>query len=72
MIEIKGKAVKMGSILFRYAYKKARNNLNKLIKDTKANYYNNAMNSCNKDPKSMWKTINQLIRIRKQQTIMIE
>ena len=31
-----------------------------LVKDTKANHYNNAISQCNKDPKSMWKTINQL------------
>ncbi len=50
---VKKKAVKTGSIHFHNAYKKARNNLSKLVKDIKANYYNNAINQCNKNPKSM-------------------
>ncbi|CAB4022521.1 Hypothetical predicted protein [Paramuricea clavata] len=57
---LKKKAIKTGSTHFHNAYKKARNNLSKSVKDTKANYYNNAINQCNKDSKSMWKTINQL------------
>ena len=68
---LKKKAVKTGSILFHNAYKKARNNLNKLVKDTKASYYNKAINSCNKDPKSMWKTINQLTNKKSKQQILM-
>ncbi len=56
----KKKTVETGSIHFHNAYKNARNNLSKLVKDTKTNYYNIAINQCNEDPKSMWKTINQL------------
>ena len=41
---LKKKAIKTGSTHFHNAYKKARNNLSKLVKDTKANYYNNAIN----------------------------
>jgi hypothetical protein len=43
-------------------------NLGKLVKDTKANYYNNAINQCNNDPKSMWKTINQLTNKKSETT----
>ena len=50
---LKKKAVKHGSIHFHIAYKNARNNLNKLVKNTKAEYYNNVSNQCRKDPKSM-------------------
>jgi hypothetical protein len=65
---LKKKAIKTGSTHFHNAYKKARNNLSKLVKDTKANYYNNAINQCNKDPKSMWKTINQLTNKKSKTT----
>ena len=57
---LKKKSVKTGSANFYNAYKKARNELNSLIKSTKARYYNDALNQCKKDPKAMWKTINQL------------
>ena len=56
---LKKKSVKTGSANFD-AYKKARNELNSLIQSTKARYYNDALNQCKKDPKAMWKTINQL------------
>ena len=45
---------------FHSAYKKARNNLNKLVKNTKADYCNNAISQCRKDPKSIWNTVNKL------------
>ena len=57
---LKKKSVKTGSANFYNAYKKARNELNSLIKSAKARYYNDALNQCKKDPKAMWKTINQL------------
>ena len=51
--------VKTGSAHFYNAYKKARNELNSLIKSTKARYYNDALNQCKKDPKAMWKTLTE-------------
>ena len=54
---LKKKSVKTGSANFYNAYKKARNELNSLIKFTKARYYNDALNQCKKDQKAMWKTI---------------
>ena len=63
------KAVKTGSTYIHNSYKKARNELNKLIKNKKAKYYTNAINQSNKDAKSMWKTINQLTKKRSKTTM---
>ena len=65
---LKKKPVKTGSANFYNAYKKARNELNSLIKSTKARYYNDALNQCKKDPKAMWKTINQLTNKKSKTT----
>ena len=40
---LKKKAVKTGSTYFHNSYKKARNELNKLIKETKVKYYTHAI-----------------------------
>ena len=42
------------------AYKKSRTALNKLIQDTKRNYYTKAPNDAKNNPKNMWNTINKL------------
>ena len=65
---LKKKSSKTGSTHFFNAYKKARNQLNSLIKSTKAKYYNEALNQCRKDPKTMWKTINQLTNTKSKTT----
>ena len=65
---LKKKSVKTGSANFYNAYKKARNELNSLIKSAKARYYNDALNQCKKDPKAMWKTINQLTNKKSKTT----
>ena len=67
---LKKKSVKTGSANFYNAYKKARNELKRLIKSTKARYYNDAFNQCKKDPKAMWKTINQ-VKNKKSKTTNI-
>ncbi|CAB4003372.1 Hypothetical predicted protein [Paramuricea clavata] len=59
---LKKKSIKTGS-----NHKKARNQLNSLIKSTKAKYYE-ALNQCRKDPKTMWKTINQLTNTKSKTT----
>ena len=69
---LKKKSIKTGSIHFFNAYKKARNQLNSLIKSTKAKYYNEALNQCRKDPKTMWKTINQLTNTKSKTTSINE
>ena len=45
---LKKKSVKTGSANCYNAYKNARNELNSLIKFTKARYYNDALNQCKK------------------------
>ena len=42
--------------------------MNSLIKSAKASYYNDALNQCKKDPKAMWKTINQLTNKKSKTT----
>ncbi len=69
---LKKKSIKTGSTHFFNAYKKARNQLNSLIKSTKAKYYNEALNQCRKDPKTMWKTINQLTNTKSKTTSINE
>ena len=48
---LKKKAIKTGSENMFVAYKKSRNALNKLIKDTKRNYYTSALNDAKNNPK---------------------
>ena len=62
----------MGSERIHKAYKEARNELNKLVKNTKASYYKNALNQCNKNPKEMWKTINKLTSKKSKTTKITE
>ena len=57
---LKKKAIKTGSENMFVAYKKSRNAVNKLIKDTKRNYYTSALNDAKNNPKNMWDTINKL------------
>ena len=54
---LKRKAVKTESKQFHDAFTKARNELNKFIKRTKADYFTNTINNCDNKPKQMWKTI---------------
>ena len=54
---LKKKAIKTGFENMFVAYKKSRNALNKLIKDTKRNYYTSALNDAKNNPKNMWDTI---------------
>ena len=57
---LKKKAVKTGSGNVHEAYKGARNDLNELVKNTKANYLMSALNNTKKYPKEMWKMVNRL------------
>ena len=43
-----------------------------MIKSTKDKYYNEALNQCRKDPKTMWKTINQLTNTKSKTTSINE
>ena len=57
---LKKKAVKTGSENVYEAYGRARNDLNKLIKNTKANYFMSTLNNTKKNPKKIWKMVNKL------------
>ena len=54
------RAVKTKSKYTHEAYKKARNEVNKLIKHTKATYYMNAFNHCESNSKELWGEISDL------------
>ena len=69
---LKKKAVKTGSKQFHDAYKRTRNDLNRLIKNTKATYFRNTLNGCEKNPKEMWKTINKLAGKKSKTTLISE
>ena len=42
--------------------------MNKLIKDTKGNYYTSALNDAKNNPKNMWNTINKLTNKKSKTT----
>ena len=70
---LKKKAVKTGSKHFHDAYKRTRNDLNRLIiKNTKAMYFTNTLNDCDNNPKKMWKTINKLTNKQSKTTVISE
>ena len=69
---LKKKAIKTGSRQFHDAYKRTRNNLNRLIKNTKAIYFTNALNDCRNNPKKIWKTINKLTKKQSKITLISE
>ena len=54
------------------AYKKSRNALNKLIKETKRNYYTSALNDAKNSPKNMWDTINKLTNKKSKTTTIMK
>ena len=65
---LKKKAIKTESENMFVAYKKARNALNKLIKDTKRNYYTSVLNDTKNNSKNMWYTINKLTNKKSKTT----
>ena len=69
---LKKKAVKTGSKQLHDAYKRTRNDLNRLIKNTKATYFTNTLNDCENNPKKMWKTINKLTNKKSKTTLISE
>jgi predicted Holliday junction resolvase-like endonuclease len=58
---LKKKAVKTKSSCFHEAYKTARNDVNRLIKNTKASYFQGVISNSKNNSKEMWRNINQLI-----------
>ena len=58
---LKKRAVVTSSNEYHNVYKKARNHVNKLVKNTKTRYYRETIDKTKNNPKKMWKHINQLI-----------
>ena len=69
---LKKKAVKTGSKQFHDAYRRTRNDLNRLIKNTKAEYFMNTLNECDNNPKEMWKAVNKLTNKCSKTTVISE
>ena len=59
-------------LAIRINYKKARNEVNKLIKHTKATYYMNAFNDCESNPKEMRRKISDVTNKRAKTTNISE
>ena len=49
-------------------YKSAKNSYNRLVKCTIRKYYQDKLQTDTKDPKKMWKTINELMNKSKKDT----
>jgi hypothetical protein len=69
---LKKKAVKTGSKHFRHAYRRTRNDLNKIIKNTKAEYFMNTLNECENNHKEMRRAVNKLTNKSSKTTIISE
>jgi hypothetical protein len=54
------------------AYKRARNEVNKLVKNTKTKYFMNALSENNQNPKTMWNTIRTLTNKNSKTTNITE
>jgi hypothetical protein len=69
---LKKKAVKTKSKYAHEVYKRARNDVNKIIKHTKATYYMNAFNHYESNLKQMWKKISDLTSKKTKSTNISE
>jgi basic membrane lipoprotein Med (substrate-binding protein (PBP1-ABC) superfamily) len=58
---LKKKSVKTKSSRLHEAYKTARNDVNRLIKNTKASYFQEVISNSKNNSKEKWRNINQLI-----------
>lgn len=68
---LKKKAVSLNSTPFYESYKRCRNQVNRLIKEVKANYYKSKLENC-KNSKESWKTINELLNKQSKCTTITE
>ena len=66
---LKKKAIKHNSTRYHELYKDCRNNLNQLIKNTKAEYFKHKLEN-SKNCKDGWKTINELLNKKSKSTII--
>ncbi len=68
---LKKKAIRHNSPRYHELYKDCRNNLNRLIKDTKSNYFKHKLEN-SKNSKEGWKVINELLNKKSKSTIINE
>ena len=57
---LKKKAISLKSATFHESYKRCRNQVNRVIKEEKANYYKSKLQNSN-NTKDCWKVINELL-----------
>ena len=65
--DLKKKAVRLNSEYYHKAYKKCRNQVTKLIKKCKIEYFNAKLKDC-KNSKECWQTINKLLNKHSKST----
>ncbi len=68
---LKKKAIRHNTPRYHELYKDCRNNLNRLIKDTKSNYFKHKLEN-SKNSKEGWKVINELLNQKSKSTIINE
>ncbi len=69
---LKKRAVKTGSLCMHQAYKRARNEVTKCIKHSKAKHFLHCFETTAKNPQEMWKTINKLVNKKSKTTVISE
>jgi hypothetical protein len=68
---LKQKTIKLNSSNYQEAYKRCRNELNEVIKATKARYYNTKLQN-SKTSKEGWNTLNNLLNRQSKVTTVNE
>ena len=68
---LKQKAIKFNSSNYHEAYKRCKNELNKIIKATKVQYYNRKLQN-SKNSREGWNTINNLLNRKSKTTVVSE
>ena len=58
---LKKQAIKTGNRDDWIKFKKVKNKTNRIIKETKANYYKSNIDSTSGNPRAIWKTLNELM-----------
>ena len=69
---LKKKAIKTGDPSVWNQFRKTKNQVNREIKSAKKAYYKSAFNSCAKDQRKTWKTVNELTSRKSNKTVINE
>ena len=67
---LKKKAIKTGDPSVWNQFRKTKNQVNREIKSAKKAYYKSAFNSCAKDKRKTWKTVNELTSRKSNKTVI--